>query len=94
MSQLSEEELSAEIIHMHDVLHLGYRRIAKELLKQGYEVNKDSVNQLYGKFKVNDDTGRGEDKALIMLRAAETRTRQRVELRKQKQKLRRQIVAL
>jgi hypothetical protein len=93
ISQLPERDLAIKIIHMHDNLSLGYRRIAKELGKQGFKVNKDSVNRLYRKFKETDDK-KQEENALTLIRKAENRARQRVETKKEKERIRIQLTVL
>jgi hypothetical protein len=45
-AQISERELADKIIYMHDVLGLGFRRIATEL-----GISKDRAFRLYHKYK-------------------------------------------
>jgi hypothetical protein len=93
-SQISEKELADKIVHMHDNLGFGYRKIAGELRKQGCKANKDSVNRLYQKFKENSGgSEQSEEKGLMLLRATEARARQRVEVQREKTILRQQLVA-
>ena len=92
-SQLSEKELAEKVIHLHDS-GLGFRRIARELTAQGYKMGKDRANKLFDKYKTTTDTDVGEDEELRQLRRAETKARQQLANRKEKEELRKRLTIL
>jgi len=93
-SEISQQELIIKILHMHDDMGMGFRKVSRELTSQGYKFNKDSVNRLYNKYKLNPPGNPGEDKELTQLKQAETRQLERLGLRKEKAEIRKRRNAL
>lgn len=81
--QASEWKLAQEIIHLHDDLGMGFRRVAKELTSQGWKANKDSANLLYNKYKISTSAEFIDNKDLKHLKLVEARQRQRFEVQKE-----------
>jgi hypothetical protein len=89
--QNSEWKLAQEIIHLHDVLGHGFRRVAKELVSQGYRLSKDSANRFYNKYKPVARVEVKGTKELMRFKLAETRERQRLEVKTEKEEIRKRL---
>jgi hypothetical protein len=79
---------------MHDDLGKGFRRVAKELTNQGWKVNKDSANRLYSKYMTSTSADVVDNKDLKHMKLAETKQRQRFEVQKEKEEIRRRLTIL
>lgn len=90
----SERELAGKIIYQHDVLGMGFRRLSKKLVNEGWKINKDRANRLYNKYKVSVLGDALDDKDLKHLKLAEARQRQRFEVQKEKDEIRRRLTIL
>jgi hypothetical protein len=94
LNVISEQELAEKIIHLHDVLGLGFRRLAKELTSQGCRMNKDGANRLYNKYKRCDDVATEEDEELKQLKEAEEEARGHLRLEREKEEARKRLTVL
>jgi hypothetical protein len=93
-NRTSERELAEKIVHLHDDLGKGFRRVAKELANQGWKVNKDRANRLYNHYKTNTSADVMDNKDLKHMKLEETRQRQRFEAQKEKEEIRRRLTIL
>jgi hypothetical protein len=93
-SRMSQQELARKIVHLHDVLGMGFRRVAKELTTQGCTVNKDSANRLYNEYKTGTSVEVMDNKDLRHLKLAEARQRQRFEVQKEIEVIRHELTVL
>jgi hypothetical protein len=85
--------LPGKSFFLHDVLGLGFRRIAGKLASEGIKISKDQANRLYHKYKTqNADVE--EDTELKQLREAETKAQKRLRLLRQKEERRKCIAIL
>jgi hypothetical protein len=72
---------------------LGFRRIVRKLSVEGHKIGKDKAWRLYKKHKAFKPSSIEEDKELGELKDKEEKARKNFELTKQKNELRRSIVA-
>ncbi len=78
---------------MHNVLGLGFRRVAKELTSQGFKISKDKAHRLYHKYKAYEGV-EVEDEELREMKTEEMEARGRLELAREKEEIRKRIEAL
>jgi hypothetical protein len=91
-----ESEIAREIIHLHDDLGWGFRKLARDMKSRGCRMNKDKANKLYSKYKTGLDVEVGvkSDKELERLKTMEDKARQKLMFKKEKEEVRKSLTAL
>ena len=91
---MSERELAEKIIHLHEVVGLGFRKIAQRLTSEGIEISKDTAFRLFHKYKKDDAVNVEEDKELAQLEETEKNAQKDLRLLRKKEEARRRIAAI
>ena len=94
VSDLSEQQIAQRIIHLHENLGLGFRRIAKKLSAEDIPLSKDRAHRLYRKYRSPLPAEAEEastDKELEALKRQERRAARKAKLAKEKFELRKRI---
>jgi len=93
-SQTPELELAEKIIHLHDVVGLGFRRISQKLTSEGTKISKDTAFRLLHKYKKDDAIDIEEDEELAHLKETEKEAQKDLRLVRKREEVRRRIAAI